>query len=91
MEVSRFYERHHRSIVFDRSSAIVGYNFLFEIVFASWYALTVAHPLNASDHLMHCYATALKLMRHTSIPVPNVFNCGSGSSKENGIGVSYIS
>ena len=40
---------------------------------------------------MHCYATALKYMKlHTSIPVPNVFACRSGSNKENDIGVSYM-
>ena len=86
-----------RSNVFDRGSDL-GYKALFEIVFTdgiTWVARCpfpyTCSSLDASDHLMHCYATALKYIKlHTSIPVPDIFTCRSRSSKENDIGVSYM-
>jgi hypothetical protein len=96
-EVSARFCEGHRSIVFDHGFDL-GYNVLFEIVFTDGITWLARFPLpnncsslDASDHLMHCYATALKYMKfHTSIPIPNVFACRSGSSKENGVGVSYM-
>jgi aminoglycoside phosphotransferase (APT) family kinase protein len=77
---------------------ILGFNVLFEIVFADGITWLARCPLthncssqDASDILMQSYAATLKYIKlNTSIPVPEVFACCTKLEKGNDVGSSYM-
>jgi hypothetical protein len=84
--------------VHTRIFQIIGFNVLFEIVFADGITWLARCPLtyncssqDASDILMQSYAAILKYIKlNTSIPVPEVFACCTKLEKGNDVGSSYI-
>ena len=85
-------------VLHNRIYQIIGFNVLFEIVFADGITWLARCPLaytcssqDASDILMQSYAATLKYIKlNTSIPVPEVFACCTKLEKGNDIGSSYM-